>query len=150
MEQAEAESPQAGDWLKRLLLQLVDRAMFDVEDLAAHPDDALHRLRLRMKKADALLRLSKGAVRKTARGHLRRQMRTVKNVGGNRRDALVVADLARELGRKRGLHLAMPAIRQTKPNAAKLHILLSQLRRDLAEQLIDSLTWDDIRDNYAA
>lgn len=150
MGQAETEPPAAGGWLKRLLLQLVDRAMFDVDDLKDHPDEALHRLRLRMKKADALLRLSKGAARKTARWRLREQIRKVKNICGSQRDAAVVAKLAHELGRKRGLYLVLPPIVHAKPNARKLHAGLSELRRELAEQIFDGLTWDDVGDNYAA
>lgn len=150
MKEAGKNSPTAGEWLKRLLLQLVDRAVFDVGDLGAHPESALHRLRLRMKKADAMLRLSRGAVRKTVRDRLRQQMRVVKKACGSQRDAAVTAKLARELGRKLGLQLVLAPFSEARPQARKLRALILQLRRELGEQIFDGLTWDDVRDNYAA
>lgn len=150
MQSAAHESPTAGAWLKALLLQLVDRALFDAEDLRANPDLALHRLRLRMKKADALLKLSKGAMRKSSRAVLRQQMKSVKNACGNQRDAAAVAELARELGRKGGLHLAQAPTGKNKVNVEKLRGSLSELRKKLAEEIFDRLTWEDVRDNYEA
>ncbi|HYF33762.1 MAG TPA: CHAD domain-containing protein [Prosthecobacter sp.] len=150
MEKPVPEVPAAGEWLKALLLQLVDRAAFDLDDLDANPGLALHRLRLRMKKAEALLRLSKGAVRKTSRWQLRKQIKDIKQVGSDQRDAEVIEELAKELGRKYGLHLAMAPIQRRKPNRGKLRDLLGQLRRGLSEEIFDGLTWEDVEDNYSA
>jgi hypothetical protein len=150
MEVAPPSKPTAGEWLKRLLLQLVDRASEDVDRLRESPEHALHRLRLRMKKAEALLKLSKGAVGKTRRWRLRQQMRAVKNAGGGQRDAEVVAKLARELGRKKGLLLPLAAVPKSRPPREKLRVMLIRLRRDLSEEIFDDLTWDDVRQNYGS
>lgn len=149
-DKAVTPSPPAGAWLKDLLLQLVDRAAFDVDDLKAHPEEALHRLRLRMKKAEALLRLSRGAVRKQARKMLREQMKEVKNVGGPQRDALVLGKLAKKLGRPKGLCLELPEVPALKIPIRKLRGLVEKLRQALADESFDSLDWEDLQENYAA
>ncbi|MEN3942883.1 CHAD domain-containing protein [Prosthecobacter sp. SYSU 5D2] len=145
-------SASAGDWLKALLLQLVDRAELDVADLRAHPQEALHRLRLRMKKAEALLRLSAGGLGRKQRKDLRKQMKQVKNAGGGQRDAEVVATLAEKLGAKAGLKLLQPPQppAEARPKAAPLRALLKSLRADLERQPFSRLDWEEVADNYAA
>lgn len=139
----------AGEWLRGLLLQLVDRAGFDVDDLKTHPEEALHRLRLRMKKAEALLQLSRGAVPKPQRKMLRGQMKEVKNVGGDQRDALVLGKLAEKLGRPRGLCLEVQEVPALKISVGKLRNLVENLSNSLAGLSFESLTWDDLQENYA-
>lgn len=148
-DKAVTPSPSAGEWLKSLLTQLADRAAFDVDDLKSHPEEALHRLRLRMKKAEAILRLSRGTVRKPVRAKLREQMKEVKNVGGDQRDALVLGKLAEKLGRPKGLCLELPDVPALKIPIRKLRGLVENLRTALAGLSLDSLTWEDLQENYA-
>lgn len=149
MGKADGESPTAPAWLKHLLLQLADCAMADAAELSQQPEEALHRLRLRMKKAGALLRLGESAIDEDACGHLRDQMRRIKDLCASRRDAFVIAELAEELGKKHGLHLASPSEAVPLPKVAKLRSLLANLRRGLSAQPFDGLTWDDVQEGYA-
>jgi CHAD domain-containing protein len=151
MGKASTQPPTADAWLKHLLLQLVAGAATDIKAIPARPEAALHRLRVRMKKAGALLRLAKLVISKTKRKQMLGQMRQIKDSCAGPRDAAVIAKLAGELGKKSGLRYALPAGSKRiapLPKMEKLRALLARLRRELKIETFDGLTWDDVKGEY--
>lgn len=150
MASSDAEINDAGGWLKHLLLQLVDGAARDAAKMNRQADLAFHRLRVRMKRAVALLRLGKAAVEKGKRQKMRSEMRRIKDGCSSQRDALVIAKLAGELGDKFGLHLVQSPLGEMAPlERSNLISLIDRLRPDIAAENFEGLTWDQIRKAYS-
>ncbi|WP_166647252.1 CHAD domain-containing protein [Prosthecobacter fusiformis] len=121
-----------------------------MNDLQDHPEEALHQLRVRMKKMEALLRLSRGAMGKKRREKLRAEIKAVKNAGGDQRDAMVLQKLAGELGRKQGLRLPETPLPLEKPRMRQIKTLMTRLQKDLSAQSFEKLSWEDIQENFEA
>ncbi len=150
MARKHAAESRAGDWLKRLLLQLVSQGLSDVSQLGVEPDHAIHRLRVRMKKADALLRLGRSAIAKPVWKRLRQHLKNAKNACSGQRDAAVLSELARELAHDYHLTRILHKKAGEEAKAEPILKTLARLQTDLVALNLDDLDWKQVFKNYGA
>lgn len=90
--------PSARRWLAGLLLQLATRAVADARRISRDHDNAVHMLRVRMKKLHALLLLAYDDPARAALEPVIKRLRAIKDGVAGSRDTWVTERLAMKLG----------------------------------------------------
>lgn len=145
-----------GDRVVRLMTDLCRHAEADLRRMPDAPAQAVHALRVRMKKLRSLLRLVRGTIPQAQMNRLRRLIRQIKDAFARTRDLEVLQKLAKKMQRRLGLpalelrsatrHTAAAASARTLA-AARLRIVL--LRREVAALPLTKLTPEEVVARYA-
>lgn len=133
----------AGGELKHLLRRLCECGQQDVARISSHEEVAVHQLRVRMKKLDALLRLAADAIDEHSMEAMRQHVRAVKNACAASRDEAVRDRLIDKLVHRHHLHvrpraMAATMARETPPVSFlrhQLHALEQLIERTPIETL---------------
>jgi CHAD domain-containing protein len=137
----------AGRWLHRLLTQLVQQSSRDIHKVPKWEEQAVHSLRKRMKKLQAMLQLARPVMSEPTLEAVRRDVRNLKNILSNNRDTLVMTKLARKLGAA----ISEPPAEtdSTSDKLQKAIKLAEKLLIDIGLLDLSQLTWEMIGKTYA-
>jgi hypothetical protein len=137
----------SGQQLKRLLLQLCERAQDDVSRTIFFEEEATHQLRVRMKKVLALLRLAGNGVERQTLLAMRQHGRAVKSACAGSRDLVVKDKIIDKLVQR--FHLAprhRPVLSEARTalDLSMLRCQLLALEELLETTSIEALSTDNI------
>jgi len=142
-----------GRELKHLLERLCERAHQDVTRLAAHEEVAVHQLRVRMKKLQALLRLAADGIEEHSFTAMRQHLRAVKTACAASREEAVRDKMIDKLVHRHHLHVkprpAVPAGAHVPPAPSFLRHQLHALGQLIHQTPIESLCMDQILFQHA-
>ena len=140
----------------RLMTALCRHAEADLRRMPHAPAQAVHALRVRMKKLRSLLRLVRGTIPQAQMNRLRRLIRQIKDAFAGARDLEVLKKLAASLQRRFGvpaLELRATARRTNAATSARTRALARRrvmlLQRQVAALSVDKLTPDEVVARYA-
>lgn len=128
---------------QRFLLRLVAQTREDLRTLPKHPERSIHRVRVRMKKFAAILRLVKARLPEEDYRTALERAKRLKNAFAKQRDAQVAAQLSGSVDRGRKKRPALP-----KQAPASLFIEAAILERFLAEAPFPGLRREDVLRAY--
>ncbi len=137
----------AGAWLQGTLLAVARQARADIAHLGTDEVQGVHRLRKRMKKLRALLSLGGKVTGKGQTRMLRKDVRELRHVFAEQRDAHVLGELCRELGGGGNL----PQTAEVSAKSAQVKratALAARLARGVGALLLDGLRWRDVEKAY--
>lgn len=137
----------AGHWLHRLLTQLVQQAVRDIHKVPRWEEQGVHNLRKRMKKLQSMLLLARPVLPEPTLETVRRDVRDLKNVLSGNRDALVMSQLAHQLGIPTSFpRSAAPA--PPRGRMKKATSLAEKLLIDIGLLDLSALTWEMVGKSY--
>jgi CHAD domain-containing protein len=139
----------AGRWLHRLLTQLVQQSLRDIHQVPKWEDQAVHNLRKRMKKLQAMLLFVRPVTPKAALKEVREDVRDLKNVLSSNRDALVMAKLADKLGVAVSFP-SPPVPASTKGRLENATALAEKLLIHIGRLDLSTLTWEMVGQIHAS
>lgn len=133
-----------GRELKHLLARLCDCAHQDVSRMQENEEVAVHQLRVRMKKLDALLRLAAEGIEEHSMEAMRLHLRAVKNACASSRDGAVRTKLVDKLVHRHHLHVRPGATRAAAPLAGSPPPSFLRHQLHALEQLIQRTPFESI------
>ncbi|WP_395741755.1 CHAD domain-containing protein [Prosthecobacter sp.] len=150
-----ADAQRPGARLVRLMTALCRHAEADLRRMPRAPAQAVHALRLRMKKLRSLLCLIRGVIPQAKMNRLRRLIRQIKDAFAGRRDLEVMQKLAETLRRRRSLPaLKLNAGTGQSATAGPARVLagarrrIALLRHEVAALRLKKLTPEDVVAGY--
>ncbi len=139
--------PPARRWLASLLRQLAGLAVEDARRLSSDHDNAVHALRVRMKKLRAVLRLASDDPAAEGLLPVIRRARAIKDGVAGSRDIWVTEHLAMKLGG--GLIPLSPLQAQAEWSAKKATSQAQRLLHDIRSLRLPPLSWEAIFRRHA-
>ena len=141
-------SPSARNWLQNLLCQLAAHAIDDTQRMVTHRDAAIHALRVRMKKLQALLLLAVDKPEGTDIEPLLNHVRAIKNGFSGTRDAHVVERVATKIAKAR-LPLS-PFIQHLTWTTEHAQKETASLLEEMKSLKLPRITWKEIANRHVA
>lgn len=142
-----------GRELKHLLERLCECAHHDVAHLATHEEVAVHQLRVRMKKLQALLRLAAAGIEEHSFTAMRQHLRAVKTACAVSREEAVRDKMIDKLVHRHHLHVKprpAPALdTRTRPSPTFLRHQLHALQQLIHQTPIESLSMGQILEQHS-
>lgn len=142
-----------GRELKHLLERLCECAHQDVSRLEVNEEVAVHQLRVRMKKLQALLRLAAGGIEEHSLTAMRQHLRAVKTACAFSREEAVRDKMIDKLVHRHHLHVkprpTAPTDARLKPSPSFLRHQLHALERLIHQTPIESLCVNQILEQHA-
>lgn len=137
----------ARQWLRGLLNQLAGMAVADAQRLAVHHDEAIHALRIRMKKLSAILQLATDDPDKGTVGRVFERVRAIKDGVSELRDVHVLQQVAAKVVKKRlplSPWVAKPVWSQSKTLTECL-----ALAAEIKQLPLRRVSWEQIAQRHA-
>lgn len=140
--------------LKHLLERLCQRAHEDVSRLAGNEEVAVHQLRVRMKKVQALLHLAADGIEEHSFTAMRQHLRAVKTACARSREEAVRDKMIDKLVHRHHLHVkprpAPAADMRERPSPTFLRHQLHALEQLIHQTPIESLCMEQIMEQHAS